>query len=354
MTAPDATTPRNGPSAAEIAGMLAGRIEALVRDLLPHGRREGHEWKVGSVDGEPGRSLSVHLVGQRAGVWADFSSADQKGDALDLVAAVLRLDTAGALTWARAWLGLGQGAPSAPRRPAPPPKPAAEAEDRETAERRQHAKGLWLAARPRLAGTPVAAYLLGRGIDLAELGRQPRALRFHPELYNRESGRHWPAMVAAVMNGAGEHVATHRTWLARASAGGWGKAPLRDAKMSLGAVRGGAIPLWRGASGKSLRDAPEGDTVALAEGIETALSVAIACPELRVLAGVSVSNMGNLVLPPAIGTVVLCADNDAPDSSAARALQRAADRYLAEGRRVRIARSPVGKDFNDALRDVTA
>lgn len=342
------------PGAAEIADMLGHRIEALARELLPHGRREGHEWKVGSVAGEPGRSLSVHLAGQRAGVWADFSSADQKGDALDLVAAVLRLDTPAALAWARAWLGLSDEMPSTPRRPVPPPRPAAEADGRETAERRQHAKGLWLAARPSLAGTPVAAYLLGRGIDLAELGRQPRALRFHPGLWNRESSRHWPAMVAAVMSGTGEHVATHRTWLARNAAGGWGKAPLRDPKMSFGPVRGGTIPLWRGASGRPLRQAPEGDTVALAEGIETALSVAIACPELRVLAAVSVSNMGNLMLPPAIGTVILCADNDAPDSAAARALQRAADRYLAEGRRVRIARPPVGKDFNDALQDASA
>lgn len=342
------------PGAAEIAGMLGQRIDALVRELLPRGRREGHEWKVGSIDGESGRSLSVHLVGQRAGVWADFSSADQKGDALDLVAAVLRLDTAGALVWARAWLGLGEGAPSVPRRLAPAPEPAAAAQDRDTAYRRRHARRMWFAAKPHLAGTPAAAYLLGRGIDLAELGRQPRALRFRPELWNRESGRSWPAMLAAVMNGAGELVGTHRTWLARNPAGGWGKAPLRDAKMSFGPVRGGAIPLWRGASGKPLRQAPEGDTVALAEGIETALSVAIACPELRVLAAVSVSNMGNLVLPPTIGTVILCADNDAPDSPAARALQRAADQYLAEGRRVRIARSPEGKDFNDALRDAVA
>jgi phage/plasmid primase-like uncharacterized protein len=99
-----------------------------------------------------------------------------------------------------------------------------------------------------------------------------------------------------------------------------------------------------------MRQAPEGDVVAIAEGIETALSVAIACPELRVLAAVSLSNLGNLRLPPAITGVILCADDDGDNRQAAGALQRAIDRYAAEGRTVRIARLSAGGDFNDVLR----
>ena len=71
-----------------IVGMLAQRIDDLVVELLPAGRRDGAEWRCGSVAGEPGQSLGVHLRGAKAGIWADFSSPQDRGDALDLVAAV--------------------------------------------------------------------------------------------------------------------------------------------------------------------------------------------------------------------------------------------------------------------------
>ncbi len=338
--------------AADLARALAGRVPALAAELLPAGRREGHEWRVGSLAGEQGRSLAVHLSGARAGVWSDFSSGEA-GDALDLVAAVLFSgDTKPAMEWARRWLGLAPGAPATmrqarqeARQPAGPPPIDAEAEERRGAARR-----LFLAARAELRGTPAAHYLAGRGIDLAELGRQPGSLRFHPALHNAESGRAWPALVAAISDAAGEHAATHRTWLAEGEGGRWIKAPLRDAKMTLGSYAGGCIRLWRGASGKPLGQAAPGEAVAIAEGIETALSVAVAVPERRVLCAVSLANMGRVILPATIREVILCADNDGDNPAAARALQRAVEHFAAEGRAVRIARPPAGmKDFNDVL-----
>lgn len=216
-------------------------------------------------------------------------------------------------------------------------------------EARQHAAlRLFLAASERLAGTPAAAYLSGRGINLAELGRQPRALRFHPSCYHAESGIRWPALLAAVSDGDGQHVATHRTWLQVQRDGCVTKAPVRNPKMSLGRVWGGSIRLWRGASGKSLRAAPAGEVPVIAEGIETALSVAMAMPERRVLASVSLGNMGSVWLPPQITEVLLVLDNDHKPAAIA-AQQRVINAHVEAGRAVRIARSPVGKDFNDAL-----
>jgi len=340
--------------AADIARMLGQRAASLVAELLPAGKRDGAEWRCGSVAGEPGRSLAVHLSGTKAGLWADFAS-DERGDALDLVAAVLyRGDTRAALAWSRRWLGVADAAAPEPQRAAPAPAADAPDAEAEAEAMRGVARRIFLSGQRTLRGTPAAAYLAARGIDLAELGRQPRALRFCAGLRNKESGRTWPALVAAVVNAAGEHVATHRTWLVRDAAGIWRKAPLGEPKMSIGSVTGGAIRLWRGASGKPLRDAPEGETVVIAEGIETALSVAIACPELRVLSAVSLSNMARLVLPPAVGTVILCADNDGDNAKARRAFESAVAHFLAEGRTVRVARSPVGKDFNDALQAVSA
>lgn len=157
-------------------------------------------------------------------------------------------------------------------------------------------------------------------------------------------------MLAAITTAQGAHVGTHRTWLAQDAEGVWRKAPLRDPKKTFGPYAGGFIPLARGMSGRPMREAPEGDAVAVAEGIETALSVAIACPSLRVVAAVALPNMGRINLPPAVSRVILCADNDDDNPKAGELLRRAADRFASEGREVRIARPPVGKDFNDTLR----
>jgi phage/plasmid primase-like uncharacterized protein len=334
--------------AAELSAMLAANVQALAAHLLPAGHRDGGHWRCGGVDGAPGQSLALHLHGEKAGVWHDFATGE-KGDALDLVAAVLfRGDTRAAMDWARRWLGMAEGA--APPPPRKPPEAVQAEHQADDQARRRKALALFLAARQGIAGTPAGDYLAARGIALAELARQPRALRFHPECWCAEVRRPLPAMLAAITDGAGEHVGTHRTWLERDAAGIWRKATLRDAKKTLGPYAGGFIPLWRGASGKPLRDAPAGEAVAIAEGIETALSVAMACPELRVIAAVALSNMGRVILPATIARVILCADNDDDNPKAAELLERAAHRFAAERRDVRIARPPVGKDFNDTLR----
>ncbi|WP_245185933.1 DUF7146 domain-containing protein [Falsiroseomonas frigidaquae] len=338
---------RDGFDAAAIADMLAQRVEDLARDLLPNGRRDGAEWRCGSLAGERGQSLAVRIHGERRGVWCDFASG-QRGDALDLVAASrFGGDKREALRWARGWLGLGAGSVAPAIMPAAP-APKDRRPDAEAEARRRAALALFLAAQPSIAGTPVDHYLRGRGIALAELGRQPRALRFHPAVWCGEAGRDLPAMLAAITDGGGVHLSTHRTWLARDAAGHWRKASLETAKRALGGFAGGFIPLQRGASAKPMREAPEGETVAAAEGIETALSVALACPDLRVIAAVSVSNFARIILPPRVRTLILCADND-EGAQARDAVTRAVAQHQAEGRIVRIARSPVGSDFNDLL-----
>lgn len=330
--------------------MLAARTPALCAELLPRGTRDGHEWRVGSLAGEPGRSMAVHLTGTRAGVWADFSTGET-GDALDLVAQVLfGGDKGQALRWSRGWLGLDGTNPAAlatTRRAVA--QRAVGADELGDEEKKAAAFRIYLSAQERILDTPVERYLLGRGIDLRRLGRAPRALRYHPNLYNRESGRKWPAMVAAIADHEGKFVAVHRTWLEVRADGGVTKAPLTDAKMTYGPYRGGMIRLWRGASGKALKDAPAGEAMALSEGIEDGLTAAVAKPELRVGAAVSLSNMGSLVLPPAIGTVIILGQADL-QPAARQGLLRAVKHFRGQGRTVKCAWSPKGKDINDLVR----
>ena len=64
------------------------QLPALVRQLYPQGHTEGREWVVGSLKGEPGRSLKIVLSGPKAGLWKDFATGEGGGDPISLVAAV--------------------------------------------------------------------------------------------------------------------------------------------------------------------------------------------------------------------------------------------------------------------------
>lgn len=94
----------------EIKRMLADRAQAVAEMLLPGGRKDGPEWRAGSVGGEKGQSLGVHLVGPKAGVWQDFQSGEG-GDLLDLWVACKGGALSEALDAARAWLGVTRPEP---------------------------------------------------------------------------------------------------------------------------------------------------------------------------------------------------------------------------------------------------
>jgi len=333
----------------EVSAALALDIVSLAHELFPAGRREGHEWVIGGLDGEPGQSLRICLAGSRKGLW--YEHAEQRGgDAIELIAgARFAGDRIAAWHWAADhWLGLAQPPRADPSRRQALPVRDDPDEARARARKSAGAFGLWLAAKPAIRGTPVERYLTEtRGIPLSALGRQPGALRYHPELM--AEGRWWPAMVAVICGTLSHQpaaIGVHRTFLQVRADGSVGKAPIPSPKKVLGQVRGGFIPLWRGRSGKPLAAAPEDDVVALTEGIEDGLTIAVAQPEWRVVAAVSVGNMGAIELPPSLRQVVICADNDAPSSPAARALAAAAERFQGQGREVRIARPSRGKDYN--------
>jgi hypothetical protein len=352
---------RRREEARMISRMLAARAGSLVGELRLRGERQGNEF-VALNPTRHDRSLGsfrITLTGPKAGVWIDHATGEA-GDALSLVAYCLyggRL--ADAIAWAKPSLGLPTDGPIPEVRVRePPPAPADDgAAAAEQEKKREAAKGLWLAARPELRGTPVADYLARRGLDLARLRRQPRALRFHPRLWHFKARAWFPAMVAAITDDAGDHISTHCTFLAE-DGGAWRKAPVEDPKLVFGSYRGGAIRIWRGASGKPLREAPEGDSVGLFEGIETALSVALACPELRVLCAVAINNMRNIALPPTIGTVFLGPDNDPIEDERDRVkrhnlLAATIAHFRAGDRDVRLAMPDVpGADWNDILQGV--
>lgn len=337
-----------------IVALLAARAPQLALELLPGGHREGTEWVCPSQASPFGCSVSVHLTGARAGVWAAWA-AGEAGDIPDLIAATKFSGyKGGALRWSRQWLGCDSDTPRAadrqPRHVQLPARP-----DAGEMARSRAAARLYFEAQASIAGTFAERYLRGRAIDLTALGRQPRALSFAIGLWNGESKRTWPALIAAISDPEGRITAVHRTWLAEKPDGGAGKAPLENPKMTLGPYRGGCIRLWRGASGKPLKDAVPGETVLIGEGLEDCLTAAIAAPEYRVLCAVSLSNLAAIVLPSAISAVTILSQNDPPGSPAAKTLAKAIAALHRQGRYVKLARPPSRfKDLNEVAVHNTA
>lgn len=350
----------------DVVAMLAARIEGLCAELLPEGVREGPELRIGSPLGEPGRSMAVHLKGAKQGIWSDFS-AGVGGDALDLVAAALfQGDKKQALKWSRQWLGIDDDTPETFERARADARRAQAAarkrQDEEEARRAADATKMWLAARKVEPGDPVWLYLAGRGIDLGSFPRIPGFLRYHPGLRCVERGVDLPAMVCPLHpTVGGKQVGLHRTWLEPDGAGGYRKASLKDAKKTFGRLKGCAIPVWKGASGKPISQAKPGEAVIVTEGVEDALTLVLAGlasgNDWRVVAAYSVGNMASLTYPDGISEVLISADadpelrDDGTPHPAFEALARAVANIERQGKVPKVARQWAGrKDANDLAR----
>jgi hypothetical protein len=205
------------------------------------------------------------------------------------------------------------------------------------ASRTARALNIWRNTAPG-TGTIIARYLAGRGIVLDQW---PPRLRFHARcLRPRDDAGNFvsplPAMVALVEHVERGQMAVHCTYL---RPDGSGKADVEKPKAIFGSVAGGAVRFGEPRAGKSL---------AVSEGIETTLSVAVAC-SMPAWAALSAGGIKNLVLPREATHVVVCADHDGSGTGVCAAYD-AAERWQGEGRRVRIAvPTQCDTDFNDVL-----
>ncbi|CUH45861.1 DUF7146 domain-containing protein [Ruegeria atlantica] len=213
-----------------------------------------------------------------------------------------------------------------------PPDPATlaqrDAERRKEGQKRaDQARRCWEETEP-IEGTPAENYLRGRGITCP----LPPSLRYHPGCWHGPTAKRFPAMVARI--DGGDTFAIHRTYLHRDNTA------LTDSrKMMLGRARGGAVRLSDGHF-----------RLAVAEGIETALS--LSCGLLKgpatVWATLSTSGMRVLTLPKRKGRLTIAPDGDEAGRSAAHAL---AERAHALGWKVDLLIPPEGYDWNDVVQE---
>lgn len=191
----------------------------------------------------------------------------------------------------------------------------------------QQALMVWNEVQP-IFGTIAETYLRSRGIT-CELGE---TLGFHPAAWHGATRLRIPALVANI--DVGEAFAIHRTYL---RTDGRGKADVDPPKAMLGATAGGAVRLTQ-----------SDGALVVAEGIETALSLAsgLLGSPATIWAALSTSGMRGLRLPADPGQIIIAADGDAAGQAAAQVL---ASRAYALGWTVSLLPAPDGCDWNDVL-----
>ncbi len=318
--------PRN--DASDLARRLGRQAEAVCRQYLSNGHREGRYWLVGDVQNTPGRSMFVRLTGPEsgkgaAGKWTDAATGDH-GDLLDVIRGTLGLvDFKDVVHEARTFLSLPHPEPEPSRRQRPATAPSGSPEA---------ARRLFAMSQP-IMGTVVEAYLRGRGITALH---GTGSLRFHPRCYYRPDEHSptetWPAMIASVTDLDGELTGAHRTWLAP---NGSGKAPIDTPRRAMGDLLGNAV-----------RFGVAGDVIAAGEGIETMLSLRGVLPNMAMAAALSAAHLAAILFPETLRRLYIARDDDPAGDGAMAAL---IDRAQAVGIEA-ITLSPRLGDFNEDLR----
>lgn len=190
-----------------------------------------------------------------------------------------------------------------------------------------------------IQGTLAEVYLKAhRGIHLPQLSS---SLRFIPSIKHSNSNQHLPALLSIATNEKGETQAVQVTYLNPETAQ---KADVMPNKVQHGRMRFGAHVVVQ----SGVQHAKE---VFVAEGVETALSLAMARPDAKVIATLSVSNMRNIKLDNKAENLVICADNDKGEAHALSLLNKAIAPLSAQATSLNIAiPDKAQSDFNDVLK----
>lgn len=314
--------------ASDLAQRLGRNAEAVCREYLSNGRREGRYWLVGDVQNNPGRSMFVRLKGTEsgkgaAGKWTDAATGEH-GDLLDVIRESCGLlDFKDVADEARRFLSLPQPEPDPQPRPRPSSAPAGSPES---------ARRLVSMSQP-ITGTIVETYLRKRGITALH---GTGALRFHPRCYYRPDSysptETWPAMIASVTDLDNRITGAHRTWL---SPDGSGKAPIDTPRRAMGDLLGNAV-----------RFDLTHDIMAAGEGIETMLSLRTALPHMPMAAALSAAHLAAILFPATLRRLYIARDDDPAGDHAMAGLVERAQAAGIEA----ITLSPRLGDFNEDLR----
>jgi hypothetical protein len=188
-----------------------------------------------------------------------------------------------------------------------------------------------------IEGTLAERYLREhRGIS----GKFSADVRYHPGLYHFEARQYLPALLAVGRNTEGQVQVVQAIYLDPKTAT---KARVEHAKLTYGVMSHGE---W----GVCIQQGCHPKRVIVAEGPETAMSVAMAARDTTVYAMLGCSQLSRVPLSKSITEVVVAADHDRDTSGTARHYQKAHKLLAARGVHVLHTQPSTEKtDFNDVL-----
>ncbi len=339
--------PHNRIDLQRLKADLNAQVETVVTHYLGEPKkRRANQWQYGIKKG----SLFVTTQGAKQGSWYDFQTGTG-GDMLSLIQHYTTGDFKTTLNEAFDFLG-GQSHylenfQETPEQIALREKRQLEAlriAESENAKKLAHVQTIAKGTLP-IAGTLAEKYLSEhRGIH-GQLNSDN--LRFHPALKNWSNGQTYPALVVLAHDADQRLTGLQATFLD----------PLTACKATM---EQGNNKLSRGQIGfgstvhHAISENPH-PTIALAEGLETALSVAEAHPDWEVKLTFGVSNVEKVAIASGQQSLVICADNDGLDSGTAKSVKKAVENLATQGIAAVVVEptKPQGIekwDFNDALK----
>jgi len=311
----------------DIADGLKADIENLAKNLLGEPNKMDHgEMRYGSKKG----SLIINIGEKKRGLWYDHQIGEG-GNPIKLIMHVKAMDFKAALDYAGDYLGLT---------PVKKHYPAKHISVRDLdhlnpveIKRVRKARSLFLGSKP-IKGTLAETYLKNeRGITIDI----PTQCRYHPAIYDRSTDKTYPALLVAGKDFQGRIVGVQVIYLDQKTGK---KAAIEVNKRSHGLVKGAAVLINKG-----------GPTIAVAEGPETALSIANADPNLTVFASLgSITNFSAIPFEAKGNMLIVCADNDGIENESNHKTSRAIKSLNDKGFNVFVAKPEIkGQDFNDVL-----
>lgn len=323
---------------------LNQNAEQLAIELLGQPKVRGSNFlKFGSHQG----SLSITTKGEKAGWWNDFSDTNSKGRSmLSFIEKQCHLSKKDAIEFAARWIGM---APTVKDQVIKKPVVGIEKNSdflinqSSDYQKKMQAKAKKIAKESCfLSGTLAETYLKKhRSIDTSSM-KFSDDLRFHPGIYSSINKQKLPALVSLVRDKNHEVISVEAVYLD--SKTGNKAADLNVSKQTFGAKKGGNVTINHG---------DKTDTVILAEGTVTALSVAKALSQINVksvLGKQLFSSIDPNTLPK---NVVICLDYDGKDLKLDKTIREAAERLQTHQKQVSFMVPSLTNsnkhDYNDVL-----
>lgn len=323
----------------------------LQQSLLDHATQWlGPPKKVSKQEARWEGTLTLTLQGAKAGLWKRWSTGEGGKGLISLYMAAFGVDWKTAIKELSERLGLNQRETleDNPLR-FKKTKETLKATERSREEKIKRARDLYDKGQP-IQGTLAETYLKHhRGIE----GELPSEFRFIPKAFHFETREFAPALLAPIKDKTEALIGVVRVFL-NPDGSKYNKTFLDEkgqtektlSKANLGLSGGGAVTVQKG---KSLT------TLFVAEGVETALSVAKAVPDYTVMASLSVNQFKNVPVSLEVQKIVICADRDGINSQTYKSVVEAVDHHLSQGRQVFLALPETLQgidkyDFNDLLK----